>query len=72
MTGSASTNLEALRQRVNGDPVLQARLFALTDVQEFVVAVCHAGGLFDLPLSDADVQMAMRAGRQAWSDRKRS
>lgn len=70
MTGTESANLEALRQRVHGDPALQARLFSLTDLQAFVAAVRQAGEDFDLALSDAEVQLAMRAGRQAWSDRK--
>ncbi len=72
MTGADGGKFEVLRQRVHGDPALQARLFALTEPQEFITAVRQAARAFGLALSDGEVQLEMRVGRQAWSDRKRS
>lgn len=70
MTGTTNQIFLTLRQRVHRDPALQARLFALTDAQEFIAAVRQLAQASGFALTDDDVLQAMRAGRRAWSDRK--
>lgn len=70
MTSATEAAFLMLRHSVHGDPALQARLFALTDAQEFIVAVRQLAQSSNLALTDDDVLQAMRTGRRAWSDRK--
>ncbi|MBE0620241.1 MAG: hypothetical protein IH605_06585 [Burkholderiales bacterium] len=70
MANKTDDILRALRQFVQDDPVLQARLFGLTDASEFIAAVRQLAQTSAFELDEQDVLQAMRAGRKAWSDRK--
>jgi hypothetical protein len=71
MAGSSEEAILTLRRAVHDDPVLQARLFALTDASEFVAAVLQIAHSQGIGLQEEAVWQAMRCGRRSWSDRKR-
>jgi hypothetical protein len=60
----------ALRERVYGDPDLQARLFALDDPGEFVAVLQNLAQAHGHVLDDARIVQAMREGNRAWLERR--
>lgn len=70
MADAPDNVLQALRRMVHDDPALQAQLFGLTDSGEFTAAVQQLAADSGCELAADDLLQAMRAGRQAWSDRK--
>ena len=62
--------LHRLRKVVHGDPELQANLFVLTEIDQFIAAVCQLAQTFGHELKYDNVRQAMYAGRKTWIDRK--
>lgn len=62
-------SIQALRLLVYNDSALQARLFGLTDEQEFIAAVLQLAQSSGHTLEAEAVTQAMRAGRKAWFER---
>ncbi|MBI5936817.1 MAG: Nif11 family protein [Betaproteobacteria bacterium] len=71
MAASTDAVFDALRQAVQADPDLQARLFGLSDRQAFIAEVRRLAQGLGYALEEADVQHAMLAGWQTWSERRR-
>ncbi len=71
MSENTELVLRLLRQTVHHDPELQARMFALTDIDQFIAEVCAMARTSGYELEYKDVRQAMYAGRKAWSDRQR-
>ncbi len=59
-----------LRQVVQDDPALQARLFGMADTNEFIAAVQQLAQSSGHALQAEEVRQAMRHGRKLWSERK--
>lgn len=59
-----------LRQRVFADPAWQARLFALDDTDEFLVAVRQLAQSLGVYISDQEIRDALAAGQRAWFERR--
>ena len=70
MSKSTEEILHRLRKVVHGDPELQANLFALTEVDQFIAAVCQLAQTSGHELEHDKVRQAMYAGRKTWMDRK--
>jgi hypothetical protein len=64
--------LLTLRRIVHSDPELQEHLFNIIDVNDFTAAVCAIQLASDHKLEHEVVLQAMRSGRKAWIERKRS
>lgn len=60
---------ETLRQAVYGDPALQARLFDLTDADQFIAAIRELAQSSGHTLEETSVRELMQTGRRAWFER---
>lgn len=66
---SFDSSLARLRLRVHSDPALQARLFEISDVDQFLSALSNLLGDDLACLDDKALRLAMQQGRKAWVER---
>lgn len=66
MTSPAPGGFAAFRERVHGDPALQARLAEPDEPAAFAALVIAEPAAVGLAVSAADVAAAMRDGHLAW------
>lgn len=57
---------DCLRRRVLSDPVLQARLFGIEGVNDFIAALLEEAQAMDMPMDRETLQQALSQGRRAW------
>ena len=60
---------ERFRERVLGDPALQALLLQTSDRREFIAATVRAGAEGGCRFTAADVEAALQAARRTWIER---
>lgn len=60
-----------LQQRVHSDCAIPARLFELTDPNDFFLAVRTLAEELGYRLEESDMLEARQAGRRAWSNRNK-
>lgn len=58
-----------LRQKVQDDPSLQARLSAMDDARGFIAAVSRLAEEVGCPVGEEELRNTMQAGRRAWLER---
>jgi len=64
-----AASLARLRQRIHNDPGLQARLFAINDIELFFSVLSELIGDDAEYLDDQALRLAMQHGRRDWLER---
>lgn len=69
MSEATETAFQALYRKLQADPALHARLFALDDPTDFIAAVQRLAQSEGYELDETAISQVMTAGARAWFER---